>query len=63
MRILYFSPNWTTHDQRFLRAMVAGGHDAWLLRWENAGRALPEGELPAGVREELWDGASLSNLN
>jgi len=34
MRILYFSRNWTTHDQRFLRAIVAGGHDAWLLRWE-----------------------------
>jgi len=62
MRILYFSRNWTTHDQRFLRAIVAGGHDAWLLRWENAGRPLPESELPAGVREALWEEASLSNL-
>jgi L-malate glycosyltransferase len=62
MRILYFSRNWTTHDQRFVSAIVAGGHDAWLLRWENAGRALPENELPAGVHEALWEEASLSNL-
>src|SRR5436305_14521708 len=62
MRILYFTRNWTTHDQRFLRAMVAGGHDVWLLRWENAGHPLREGELPAGVREALWEEASLSNL-
>jgi len=62
MRILYFSRNWTTHDQRFLRAIVAGGHDAWLLRWESAGLPLREGELPAGVSEALWEEASLSNL-
>ena len=63
MRILYFSRNWTTHDQRFLRAIVAGGHDAWLLRWENAGLPLPERELPTGVHEALWQEASLSNLH
>src|SRR5213595_2419685 len=62
MRILYFSRNWTTHDQRFLRAIVAGGHDAWLLRWENAGHPLPEGELPEGVSEALWEEASLPSL-
>lgn len=63
MRILYFSTNWTPHDQRFLRAIVAGGHDAWFLRWENSGHSLPEGELPAGAHEALWDEPSLSNLN
>src|SRR5215813_3914502 len=62
MRILYFSRNWTTHDQRFLQAIVAGGHDAWLLRWESGGRPLRRGELPAGVREALWKEATLSGL-
>ncbi|HUS06520.1 MAG TPA: glycosyltransferase [Bryobacteraceae bacterium] len=63
MRILYFSRNWTPHDQRFLHAIVDGGHEAWLLRWENAGRLLPEGELPAKVQEALWGEPSLSNLH
>ncbi len=62
MRILYFSRNWTTHDQRFLRAIVAAGHDARLLRWENAGRPLPEHELSVGVQELLWNEPSVSNL-
>src|SRR4051794_20475022 len=62
MRILYFSTNWTTHDERFLRAIVAGGHDAWLLRWKNAGRPLPDIELPGGVREVLWQEPTQSNL-
>jgi glycosyltransferase involved in cell wall biosynthesis len=62
MRILYFSRNWTTHDQRFLRTIVAGGDEAWLLRWENAGQPLPQEELPPGVREALWEDATLSNL-
>jgi len=62
MRILYFTRAWTTHDQRFLRAIVARGHDAWLLRWENGGCPLPERDLPADVREALWNEASLSGL-
>jgi glycosyltransferase involved in cell wall biosynthesis len=62
MRILYFTSSWTTHDHRFLRTMVAAGHDAWLLREDNTGHPLPAGQLPAGAREVQWQNASLSNL-
>src|SRR5262245_48765704 len=62
MRVLYFSRNWTTHDDRFLRAIVDGGHDACFLRWACGGHALPEAQLPASVCEVCWNEPSLSRL-
>lgn len=53
MRILYFSRDYTTHDRRFLEAIVAR-HETFFLRLEHDGiRYEPRG-LPGGVAPLAW---------
>jgi len=52
MKVLYCSRGYTVHDQRFLSAIVAAGHQAFFLSLER-GDELP---LPKGVEELSWEG-------
>ncbi len=56
MRILYFSRDYCPHDHRMLSAILAGGHEAWYLRLEDAGRRLESRPLPEGTRAIDWRG-------
>lgn len=49
MKILYFSNGYTPHDQRFLSAIVEGGHEALFLRLNENAKSDTR-PVPLGVR-------------
>lgn len=57
-RILYFGRDYTPHDHRFLTALAASDLQVGYLRLEDAGRALEERPLPAGVEALAWAGGT-----
>ena len=56
MRILYFSQSYSTHDHRFLTAIVEAGHQVFYLRLENPGRQVEDRPVPAQVEQIRWAG-------
>lgn len=56
MRILYFSKNYSTHDHRFLSAIVGGGHETYYLQLERGPRQVEDRPVPAQVEQVLWAG-------
>ena len=56
MKIIYFSRDYTTHDHRFLTAMVGMGIEVHYLRLERRGQPLEDRMLPPGVIPVSWAG-------
>jgi glycosyltransferase involved in cell wall biosynthesis len=56
MRILYFSRDYSTHDHRFLVALIKTGHAISYLRLERGGHLLEERDLPVGIEPIAWRG-------
>ena len=54
MRVLYFTRSYTSHDFRFLEAMVEAGHNALFLQLESPVDAPERRPLPEGVRRIGW---------
>jgi len=54
MRILYFSRDYSTHDHRFLSAIVGGGHEAFYLRLEKNLRQVEDRPVPSQVQQVQW---------
>ena len=62
MRILYFSPDYCTHDHRFLTAIRDGGHQACHLRLQSNLRQVEDRPVPEGVEFARPGGAGLPCL-
>jgi L-malate glycosyltransferase len=60
LKILYFSRQYTSHDHRFLSAMVSQGFSPWFLKLEPRDRALESRPLPEGVQALHWQSDRLS---
>ena len=56
MRILYFSPDYSTHDHRFLSAITANGHQVFHLRLQANPRQVEDRPVPEGVEIVHWAG-------
>jgi glycosyltransferase involved in cell wall biosynthesis len=56
MRILYFSRSYSTHDHRFLSAIVNGGHETLFLQLEKNARQVEDRPVPSQVEQVLWAG-------
>ena len=55
MRILYFSRSYTTHDHRFLSAMVLSGHDIYYLRLiDERHESISTLPMPSRVKMVEW---------
>ena len=50
MRVLYFSPDYTTHDRRFLDRLARTRHEIWHLRGDRGDIAYESRPAPARVR-------------
>jgi L-malate glycosyltransferase len=55
-RILYFSRDYTVHDQRFLVALAKTEHQVFFLRLEKRNNGLSENLIPSGVEFVHWAG-------
>lgn len=55
-RILYFSRDYTVHDQRFLVALAKTDHQVFFLRLEKRTSGLDESSVPYGVEFIHWSG-------
>jgi glycosyltransferase involved in cell wall biosynthesis len=56
LRILFFSRDYTPHDQRFLAFLGKTGHEAFFLRLELRERKGKNLALPAGIEPVSWYG-------
>jgi glycosyltransferase involved in cell wall biosynthesis len=56
MKIIYFSPGYTTHDHRFLKAISEDGHEVFYVRLEGNARAVENRPVPPNVQQILWKG-------
>jgi glycosyltransferase involved in cell wall biosynthesis len=56
MRVLYFSRDYTTHDNRFLSALAKTEHQVFYLRLERRGHQLEERSLPPEIEIVPWSG-------
>ena len=56
MKVLYFSRDYTSHDHRFLTAMVENGIQPFYLRLERSGHTQEDRMLPVGVTPVQWEG-------
>lgn len=56
MRVLYFSRNYTTHDQRFLRALVNTNHQISYMCLERGRTQVDDPALPVEVEQVHWAG-------
>jgi glycosyltransferase involved in cell wall biosynthesis len=54
--VLYASAGYTTHDRRFLEAIVDAGWDAAYVRFDGNGSRLEDRPVPDGVRSIEWLG-------
>lgn len=58
MKILYFSPGYTTHDHRFLKAISDAGHEAFFVQLEGNLRQVEDRPVPENVKQVKWKGGS-----
>jgi L-malate glycosyltransferase len=56
LKILYFSRDYTSHDHRFLNALVCLGHQPCYLRLEQRNHTYEERSLPPEVEIVHWKG-------
>lgn len=56
MKIIYFSPDYCTHDHRFLTAIRDAGHQVFHLRLQSNLRQVEDRPVPAGVEIVKWAG-------
>jgi len=56
MRIIYFSPDYCTHDHRFLTAIRDGGHQVYHLRLQANLRQVEDRPVPENVEIVHWAG-------
>lgn len=56
MKIIYFSPDYCTHDHRFLSAIRAAGHQVYHLRLQANLRQVEDRPVPEGVEIVQWAG-------
>jgi L-malate glycosyltransferase len=56
MKILYFSPGYTTHDYRFLKAISDAGHEAFFVQLEGNLRQIEDRPVPENVNQVKWKG-------
>jgi glycosyltransferase involved in cell wall biosynthesis len=56
MKILYFSPGYSTHDHRFLKAIADGGHEAFFVQLEGNARQIEDRPVPENVTHVRWKG-------
>ena len=56
MRVLYFTRDYTPHDQRFLTALAGTPHRIYYLRLERSPRQLEDRPLPPEVEQVHWLG-------
>lgn len=55
-RIIYFSPDYCTHDHRFLTAIRDAGHQVFHLRLQGNSRQVEDRPVPEGVEIIRWAG-------
>ena len=55
-RIIYFSPDYCTHDHRFLTTIRDGGHQVYHLRLQANLRQVEDRPVPEGVEIVQWAG-------
>lgn len=56
MKILYFSPGYSTHDHRFLKAILGGGHEVFYVQLEGNARQVEDRPVPQNVQQVIWKG-------
>lgn len=56
MRVIYFTRDYTPHDQRFLFALAETDHEVYFLRLERRGAQLEDRPLPRGITQIRWIG-------
>src|SRR4030067_510558 len=56
MRILYFSRDYTPHDQRYLTALAKTNHRVYYLRLEKGPHVLEDRPLPPEIEQVQWAG-------
>jgi glycosyltransferase involved in cell wall biosynthesis len=56
MKLIYFSPGYSTHDHRFLNAIVDGGHEAFFVQLEGNSRQIEDRPVPEKVTQIIWKG-------
>ena len=62
MKILYFSPGYSTHDHRFLKAISEGGHEVFFVQLEGNSRQVEDRPVPENVQQVIWKGGRGSFL-
>ena len=58
MRVLYFSPGYSTHDHRFLAALAHTEHRIFWLRLEPERRQIEDRPVPPEIRQVHWAGST-----
>lgn len=58
MKILYFSPDYGPHDQRFLGALAHTSHDVFFLRLEKGPAQIGAPPVPSRIRLLRWSARS-----
>ncbi|GJQ35270.1 MAG: capsular polysaccharide biosynthesis protein [Anaerolineaceae bacterium] len=56
MKIIYFSPGYSTHDYRFLKAISDGGHEVYFVQLEGNQRQVESRPVPENVNQVIWKG-------
>lgn len=56
MKLIYFSPGYSTHDYRFLKAISDGGHEVHFVQLEGNQRQVESRSVPENVNQVIWKG-------
>ncbi len=60
MRLIYFTRDYSPHDERFLKLLSESGHDVFLLRLEGESLKTRKISLPEKIQELVWKSSSES---
>lgn len=55
-RLIFFSRDYTTHDQRFLSALAGSSYETYFLRLERRGTHIGDKSIPPRIRTITWSG-------
>ena len=56
MKIIYFSLGYTTHDYRFLKSILDGGHEVFFVQLEGNARQVEDRSVPENAHQVIWKG-------